>query len=186
MQLTTERLLLREFETRDISTLHAQSHDPEVRRFDEGEPLTETEFHAIVREIICGQAAQPRTDFYFVMECIGDQQTIGSCYLAIRNLDARQAEVGYTLGKAHWGQGYATEAAREMLRFGFDDVNMHRIFATVIAENVPSIRVIEKIGLTYEASFRENQWFQERWWDTCIYAILEHEWRATQSPKAGT
>ena len=58
----------------------------------------------------------------------------------------------------------ATEAARELLRFGFDDLGMHRIFGDCVAENFASARVMEKIGMQREAQLREKAWFKGRWW----------------------
>lgn len=59
-------------------------------------------------------------------------------------------ELGYALGKTFWGKGYATETARAVARYGFEQANLERIFAVVIPENVPSARVLEHLGFAYE------------------------------------
>ena len=77
-----------------------------------------------------------------------------------------------------WGLGYATEAAAELLRFGFDRLGLHRITAGCWAANIGSARVMEKIGMRREAHLREGAWIQGSWQDVFHYAILNHEWRA--------
>ncbi|MEZ4570786.1 MAG: GNAT family protein [Thermomicrobiales bacterium] len=75
------------------------------------------------------------------------------------------------------GQGFATEAAAAIVRFGFEDLGLHCIWAECNAENTGSVRVLTKLGMQREARFRDHKWFGDRWWDTEIYAMLEDEWR---------
>ena len=84
----------------------------------------------------------------------------------------------YELDPRYWGCGYATEAARALLAFGFKELGLHRIWARCIAENVAS-RVLEKISIRQEGRLREKEWMKGRWWDTLLYTILEHEWQTT-------
>ena len=71
---------------------------------------------------------------------------------------------------------YATEVAREMLRFGFAEHNLHRIAAGCFAENVASAHVLKKIGMQREGCLREKSFFKDRWWGSLLYAILDREW----------
>ena len=88
--------------------------------------------------------------------------------------------MGYVLRRESWGNGYATEAARVMLRIGFELLEAHRVFATVDTENVSSIRVLEKLGMTREGMHRQSFWspLHGSWRDVYLYAILEGEWRS--------
>lgn len=175
VELRTERLLLREFRRSDVPVLHQYNLHPALQRFEDGPPVTEYQFYQIVQDIIAEQNQEPRQSFYFIMERLEDQQVMGSIYLAIRDAAARQAELGYMLGFDYWGCGYTTEAGRCLVDFGFTTLRLHRIYAEVISENMASVRVLEKLGMRREALLRENRWFHNRWWNTCIYAILEHE-----------
>ncbi len=103
---------------------------------------------------------------------------IGLCGARKKNASATEAEIGYELNPAHWGHGYATEAARCVLNFAFKQLRVHRVWATCIADNQASVRVLEKLGMQPEGRLRENTWMKERWWDTLIYAILYPEWQA--------
>lgn len=64
-----------------------------------------------------------------------------------------------------------------MLAFALDELDVHRTQAEIIAENIASARVLEKLGLRLEGRFRENQWFKGRWWDTLLYGLIGDEWR---------
>jgi ribosomal-protein-alanine N-acetyltransferase len=75
-------------------------------------------------------------------------QFMGHCVLYREAMN--EPELGYALGKAFWGKGYATETARAVARYGFAHANLDRIFATVVPENGPSRRVLEHLGFVYE------------------------------------
>ncbi|MAS33206.1 MAG: GNAT family N-acetyltransferase [Anaerolineaceae bacterium] len=176
MMLNTERLLLRELEQSDVPVLYRYNLHPDFRRYEDGPPVTEYQFYQIIQDVIAEQHEHPRRSYYFALVRHSDAQLIGSCYIAIRQPEARQAEIGYMLGVDFWNQGYTTEAARRMVTFGFDTLAMHRIYAEVISENLASVHVLHKLNMRQEGLLRESRWFQNRWWDICIYSILQSEW----------
>jgi RimJ/RimL family protein N-acetyltransferase len=92
----------------------------------------------------------------------------------------RHAELGYWLGVAYWGQGYATEAAREMLRYGFEELGLHRIFATHFKHNAASGRILKKVGMQYEGSQREHLLKWGEFADSEMYGILRREWETRE------
>lgn len=89
----------------------------------------------------------------------------------------RCAELGYIFGPEHNGKGYATEAAHELLRFGFEELGMHRIVAHADAEHTASQEVMRRIGMRNEAHFVDNEWLKGRWSSEVVWAILRREWR---------
>ena len=105
---------------------------------------------------------------------------IGNCNIRKNKPADRVAEIGYEIAPAHWDNGYATEAARAILAFGFDELKLHRIAAECVAENTGSVHVLEKLGMRLEGQLREQEWIKGRWWDAGLYGILEHEWKASQ------
>jgi [ribosomal protein S5]-alanine N-acetyltransferase len=177
MQLSTERLLLREIEPEDWHTIQAYQSDPRYLRFYPWTERTEPDVRAFVQVFLDWQREQPRQRFQLAIIRRADEQMIGLCGIRINDANARQANIGYELNPECWGQGYATEAARELLRFGFGEWGLHRIWAECVAENVASARVMERLGMRQEARFRESGWMKGRWWDCLIYAILETEYR---------
>lgn len=86
-------------------------------------------------------------------------------------------EIGWVFNKRYHGQGYATEAAYALLEYGFERLRLHRVIATCQPENVPSYRVMEKLGMRREGHFQKCIYRGEsRWWDEYFYAMLEEEW----------
>lgn len=182
MQLQTERLVLREVEPNDGPFLRAYSLEEAYQRYEPHAPVPEWEFEYITQWMIDEQKVIPRSYYYLVMALPTDLNTpLGSVHLTIQNHTHRQGEIGYMLGTAYHNQGYTTEAGRELLRYGFQVLKLHRIAAAdIISENIASIRVAEKLGMRREAYYRDSQFFNGRWWDTVTYAILKAEWFARQ------
>jgi RimJ/RimL family protein N-acetyltransferase len=86
------------------------------------------------------------------------------------------AELGYWLGVPYWGKGYATEAAQEMLRYGFEDLGLHRIFASHFKHNTNSGRILRKLGMCHEGCQREHLRKWDQFVDSELYGILRQEW----------
>ncbi|MDA0636426.1 GNAT family protein, partial [Nonomuraea sp. MCN248] len=101
---------------------------------------------------------------------------IGNCLLIWTSATHRQGEIGYVLHPDHHGHGYATEAAREMLRLGFDGLHLHRLTGRLDARNTASARVLEKLGMRREAHLIDNEHVKGEWTSELIYAMLDHEW----------
>ena len=177
MQLETDRLILRDFIEDDWAAMAAYWRDPRYQRFyAEVDDIEGTVWH-LVTMFIAGQHEQPRRTFQLAIERKDDGRLIGNCGVRVNAPEHREANIGYELNPDEWGQGFATEAATAIVRFGFEELGLHRIWAECNAENLGSVRVLTKLGMRREAHFREQQWFKGRWWDTEIYAILEDEGR---------
>lgn len=104
-----------------------------------------------------------------------DEKTlIGAIGLEINQLHER-AELGYWIGKPYWNIGYCTEAAREVIRFGFDEYQLHRIHAAHFSSNGASGRVMEKIGMKHEGKLRRHikKWGKHE--DLEVFGILDEE-----------
>jgi RimJ/RimL family protein N-acetyltransferase len=109
---------------------------------------------------------------------------IGNCGIRLASAGAHQADLGYELDPDFWGQGYATEAARAMVEFGFTQLRVHRVWSWCVADNAGSAHVLEKLGMQLEGRLRHNEYYKGRWWDTLMFGMLEDEWRA-QAGDAG-
>jgi ribosomal-protein-alanine N-acetyltransferase len=118
-----------------------------------------------------------RTKFQLAVALRHDRRLIGTCGIRMASAGAHKGDIGYELSPGHWGQGYATEAARAIVRFGFTELRLQRIWSWCIAKNVGSARVLEKAGMRLEGRLREKEYFKGRWWGTLLYAILEQEYR---------
>jgi RimJ/RimL family protein N-acetyltransferase len=100
---------------------------------------------------------------------------IGAVGLGIRQRFDR-AELGYWVGKPYWGKGYATEAARALMDYGFRDLRLNRIFAVHFRRNPASGRVMQKLGMTQEGLFRQHIKKWDRYEDEVIYGMLRSDW----------
>jgi ribosomal-protein-alanine N-acetyltransferase len=109
----------------------------------------------------------------------GDGRQIGGVGLIFDD-QHRHAELGYWLGVPYWGEGYATEAGKEMLRYGFEDLHLHRIFASHFKHNPASGRVLRKLGMRYEGCQREHLKKWDRFIDSELYGILRREWEGRE------
>ena len=175
--LTTSRLLLREFAESDWQAVFQYQSDPAYLRYHPCSHRNELDVRSFVRMFIEWSMEVPRKKYQFAIILKNEQRLIGNCGVRMQTPHAQIADIGYEIDRRYWGQGYATEAARALLAFGFNQLHLHRIWAYCIAENTASAHVLEKIGMVYEGLQRETEHMKNRWWDTLHYAILEHEWR---------
>lgn len=173
--LETNRLFLREFQESDLQPIQEFSSDPEVVRYMSWGPNTEKDTQEFLQRAFKQQQKQPRTDYGLAIVLKAENRLIGSGGICV-NPDHKEAELGYCFNRRFWGQGYATEAARAFTAFGFEELGLHRIYATCDPANVASARVMEKIGMQREGHLREHLWMKGRWRDSYLYAILEQEW----------
>lgn len=177
MQLATERLILREYTNDDLPALFAYQSDERYLRYYQWTERSEADAREFLQMLIGWQKEEPRRRFQLAITFPESGELIGSAGIRRKAESEFEADIGYELASQHWGRGYATEAARALLHFGFRDLKLHRISASLVGENTRSARVLERLGMTLEGRLRENEYFKGRWWDTLVYAILEDEWR---------
>ena len=175
--LETERLLLRRLRGSDLVAFLAYRNDPEVSRYQSWEGCTEAEARDMIQALEREEPFVPGEWFQFAVELKATGKLVGDLGFRVGE-DGRQAEVGYTLAREHWGEGYASEAVSRLLDHAFKELGLHRVHATVDQENVPSVAVLERLGLRREGSFVENVWFKGRWSSEHLYATLREEWLA--------
>ncbi len=185
MELRSERLILREYVEADWQAMFGyQAAERYWRYYEAGGRRTEAGARQMVRLFCDWQQTHPRLYFQMAVALKSDGRLIGSCGLRVRRLvdhgrpDAGwEADIGYDIDPELWGQGYASEAAARIVRFGFDELSLHRVWAYCISDNRGSWRVMEKIGMRQEGLLRQNEFMQDRWWDSRVYGLLASEWR---------
>ena len=91
-----------------------------------------------------------------------------------------RAEIGYWIGVPYWGRGYTTEAAGAVIRFGFEELNLNRIYAGYFSRNAASARVMQKNGMTYEGTLRKHVKKWDEYVDIVYYGLLREEWEGRQ------
>ncbi|SEQ18461.1 Protein N-acetyltransferase, RimJ/RimL family [Lentzea xinjiangensis] len=177
--IRTERLVLRPFETTDLDDVFAYRRLPEVNRYLYSEPYTREQTEEnLAKWTARDQLTEEGQSLALAVTLNG--QVIGEADLKWLSREHRQGEVGYIFNPAFHGRGYASEAARAILALGFDHFGLHRIRAECEARNVPSWRVMERLGMRREAHLREFQIFKGEWADSYVYAMLAREYRTTR------
>jgi RimJ/RimL family protein N-acetyltransferase len=175
--LTTERLLLREFIGNDWHAVFAYQSDPRYLQFSPWTSRLREHVERLVQDFIGWQHEQPRYKFQLALLLQTTHLLIGACGIRMATAHAPEAELGYELHPAYWGQGYATEAARAMLAFGFRTLHLQRVWAQCLAENHASARVLERLGMRCKRRLHQHTLMKNRWWDMLVYAIDRAEWQ---------
>ena len=170
--LETARLKLRPYSESDIAELIPLIGTREVAAttLRIPYPYTQDDAEAFI------EMAQEPGKIWLATTLRTDGRQIGGVGLRVDE-QHQNAELGYWLGVAYWGQGYATEASREMLRYGFQDLGLHRIFASHFGHNPASGNVLRKLGMRHEGCQREHLRKWDRFVDSELYGILRQEWK---------
>jgi RimJ/RimL family protein N-acetyltransferase len=174
--LHTDRLTLREFAAEDWRAVWEYESHPQHLRFYPWAKRRQEDVQDLVSQFVAWQAQSPRARYQLAVTLKSDGCLIGTCGVRRQRADAHEADLGYEIAYDHWGRGYATEAARAMLDFGFQELRIHRIWAHCVSENLASVRVLEGLGFRHEGTLREHRWMKGRWWDTNLYGLLAREW----------
>ncbi|GAB3448079.1 GNAT family protein [Phycicoccus ginsengisoli] len=179
LPITTERLVLRSLRPGDERHVFAYRSVPDVVRYIPGPPKTFEQVQDMVAErATAGRVEPAHPACTLAVELNG--RVIGDVLLHLdgpEGADGRQAEIGWVLAPDMQGQGYATEAARALLRVAFDELEVHRVWARLDGQNDASARICERLGMRREAYFERASWFKDQWTDLAVYAIRADEWR---------
>lgn len=174
--LRTARLRLRPFNDLDEDALFALHCNVNVMRYWDAPPWSERvraeQFVAACREI-----AEAGTGARLAVDRVSDGTFIGWCSLTRWNPTHRSASMGYCFDDAVWGHGYATEAAKAVLQWAFDVLEVNRVQAETDTRNVASARVLEKLGFAREGTLREDCIVNGEVSNSWVYGLIGREWR---------
>ena len=180
--LHTARLRLRPFTGADADPLFALHSNARVLRYWDSPPWSD---RARADRFIaaCRRMAEDGSGARLALERASDGGFVGWCALSRWNPDYRSAAIGYVLDETAWGQGYATEAARAVLQWAFDSLDLNRVQAETDTRNVASARVLEKLGFVREGTLREDCVVNGDVSDSWVYGLLRREWRPSSEPE---
>ncbi len=179
--LDTKRLILRPFCSGDFEDVYAYASVPENVHFMNWGPSSEEDTRKYLDKCEMKWATVPVEQYEFAVVLKSTGKVIGGC-VAFLNKERDTAMLGWILHRVYWRQGYTPEAAAALLRFCFDELKLHRVYANCNTENYGSYRVMEKIGMRREAHLIKSRFGRvgekRVWYDQYLYAILDEEWRA--------
>ena len=175
---TTQRLLLRPYQRQDVPAVWEVLRSPEIYATTAYIPqnITQNQVFAWIEHI--RRAAQEETSLELGIFSRADGTYLGNVGLINLSAYHRSAEISYFIHPDHWGKGYATEAAAELLRYGFVARNYYRIAGTCMSRNPASQRVMEKLGFQVEGVARGELWKDGQFLDVTHLALLRSEWEA--------
>lgn len=176
--MTPEPLIIRKPSPADLADFLAYRNAPESMSLQPIEPMAED---AALRFLTAQATLDPVEAtgwIMFAIELEEERKMIGEVGIYIPK-DAYLGDVGWSIHPSFQGRGYATQAAKSLLRFAFETRGLHRITATCDSRNAASVRMMEKLGMRREATFLKSRFINQEWRDECVFAMLQEEWRAT-------
>lgn len=176
-RLETPRLILRTFQDSDLEPFQHYRSDPDVARYQGWDtPFPREKALEFVAWAKNAKPGTPGEWYQAAIERKDSGEMIGDCTFYLLP-DGKQAEMGITLAKAHWGRGFAKETLERLLEYLLDQLKLHRVRANTDVENHSSWHLMVKLGMRLEGTFVQNLWFKGRWSSEYGYAILQEEWR---------
>ena len=177
-QLETERLILRAMRVCDAPDMYDYARRPDVTQYLLWNPHSDIGYTKRYLEYLAGRYRLGQ--FYdWALIHKADGRMIGTCGFVRFDLPHNSAEIGYVLNPDYRGQGLMVEAARRVLQFGFSVLNLHRVEAQFMIENLASRRVMEKLDMTFEGVRRQSMLVKGLYRDIGTCAILANEFRQT-------
>jgi [ribosomal protein S5]-alanine N-acetyltransferase len=176
--LDTERLSLRPFAEGDAPFLFEMYSDAQTARYLSYPPFTdEGQAHAMVGRILEAQAEERTVDRVLVRK--SDRVPVGSCTLFGWNKQCARAELGFSLDRRYWSQGYMNEALRGFIDYAFAALAMNRLEADIDPRNTGSAKTLERLGFAREGFLRERWIVAGEVSDTALYGLLRRDWPAS-------
>jgi [ribosomal protein S5]-alanine N-acetyltransferase len=172
--LPTERLILRKISMEDRDAVFAWARDPEVSRYGSWDSHrtphdTETFIESCLKQYD-REGLGP-----WAIELRETNLVVGTCGFGYVDRLDRRGGIGYFLARSEWGNGFATEAVRAVLRFGFGPLALNRIEARCVPANTASERVMQKVGMKYEGLLRQDMFKAGAFLDLKLYARIAED-----------
>ncbi len=168
MFIKSQRIVIREFEPHDWQAIYAYTSDKNVMKY-----IPEGVFSEEDAKNFVSKNMDDAKNFPVVL--IDENILIG--HMVFHPYFGKHTyEIGWVFNPKYYNKGYASEAAQALLNYGFKDMQLHRIIATCQPQNIPSYKVMEKIGMRKEGYFKQCIPHGDDWWDEYYYAVLAKEW----------
>lgn len=174
--LETERLIIRQVRRSDAKELYELCRRPETSKYAHWSPHTSLyATKSYISYLLSLKRKHQLTGFVIVEKQSG--KLIGTCSYVSIDEDYKTAEIGYCILKEYWGQGFAKEAVDSLLWYGFEEINLQRIYARVLPENIQSVRVLQKCGFTFEGTLRKGFYYKGQVSNVLLYAITDEDYQ---------
>ncbi|MGW4412424.1 GNAT family N-acetyltransferase [Nonomuraea sp. NPDC004702] len=181
VRLSTSRLILREFAPTDVDGLLAIYGDPLVTEHMSFEPRNREQVEGGIAGVVESAQNEPRVDYSLAAVLPGDGELVAYARLSIDLGHPLQnsAQIGFALRSDRWRQGLGAEVVRLLLRLGFEELGIYRIWGARSPFNEASGRVMGKLGMVEEGVIRGHLKLASGWRDSVVHSILGPEWEQT-------
>lgn len=169
--LETERLLLRRVNENDVNEIFALRSNPETMKYIP-RPLVKSIDDALEHIAMIDAKIESNEGINWAITYKDNPKLIGIIGHYRIKPENYRAEIGYMLLPEYHGKGIVSEAVKEAVNYGFNEMKLHSIEAIIAPENFGSERVLQKCGFVKEAHLKENEFYEGRFLDTVIYSIL--------------
>lgn len=177
ISLKTARLWLRPFQASDLESFAAYRSDPEVARYQSWTtPFTLDQAVDFFAKMKIAEPGSPGSWYQLAVERQSRPGLIGDCAFQVLAEEPLHARIGYTFSREFQRQGFATEAVGRLLDYLFGELHLRCVTATCDVENLPSIRLLERLGMRREAHPIEKVWFKGAWSSENRYTLLHQDW----------
>jgi ribosomal-protein-alanine N-acetyltransferase len=177
--IETPRLQLRRLERRDAQDIYAYSKDPDVARYVLWQAQSSvSEAREYIRYML-GRYRRDEPSSWGIIDKM-DGHLIGTIGYMNYDMENGVVEIGYSLAKWKWNQGYMTEALEKVIEYTFETMDVNRIEAMHEPENPASGRVMEKCGFKKEGLLRQRLYNKGKYVDVCLYSLLRGEWNSKE------
>ena len=176
MIIKGDRINLRKLRKSDAESVQKHAKDKEISRYTTL-PYPYKLKHAQDFINLTHKKMRKKESYELGIELKETKNIIGMMGLIHVDYKNKNAEVGYWLGKKYWKQGLTTESLKLMLKFGFRELKLERIYAKVMHPNTMSAKLLEKNDFKLEGRLRKNTLKDGKWMDDLIYGLLEEEWK---------
>ena len=181
MELSGERILLREFAAQDVGALLAVHSDPRVLRYYAPEVGTREHAQMLVEMFIEWAQENPRQNFQLAIVELETNSLVGSCGVRTKGCSPGQAEFGIGLASDWWGIGLAQEAARTILRFGFSQLGLLEVHGVAVSANEAVGKFVRRLGFKPGTPRRGDAWMTERGWSALDWVITRETWELSSA-----
>ena len=178
--METDRLILRKMMVKDYEDMYLYACRPEVTKYLTWKPHTSPMYTKDYLEYIATKYSLGEFYDWAVIDKY-DQKMIGTCGFTRFDFHSNSAEIGYVLNPEYWGKGYATEAVKAVMKFGFETLGVVRIEAKYMNGNDASRRVMEKVGMSYEGMMRSALLVGDEYKNIGICSILLDEYKTIKN-----
>ena len=177
--LRTERLVLEDITYDDLDNLLDLARDREVMRwvlmpFDDDARVKTY----VLDAVRASEQVHGRMDYHLAVRIPGNTAFAGLAFLETDPALKSTAEIGFILHRPFWKLGYAREITHALLRLGFENLSLHRIYGKCDEQNLASAKALEGCGLCYEGTLREHVWLHDHWRSSRYFGILDSEYYA--------